>query len=160
MFSAGVHAENIYKWRRQMWVCRYELNYEKYTHIPVSANAMFIYYSQKHHSDGSLSIKYNRTRHHHIHFFMYNDNHRWPSCAETRIMGDNGGITTLKKSQLVDMLFTVLENRNLSKCRCLPMFLNSLWSSDTIWRRKVRFTLVFIIACCRPRSHYLNQWEL
>ena len=27
-------------------------NYEKYTHIPVSANAMFIHYSQKHHSDG------------------------------------------------------------------------------------------------------------
>ena len=26
-------------------------NYEKYTHIPVSANAMFMYYSQKHHSD-------------------------------------------------------------------------------------------------------------
>ena len=39
-----------------------------------------------------------------------------------------------------------------------PVYLNSLWPSDAIWRQGSRSTLVQVMACCLTApSHYLNQ---
>ena len=43
-------------------------------------------------------------------------------------------------------------------CFSCNYFLNSLWSSDTIWRQKSGSTLAQVMACCLTApSHYLNQ---
>ena len=41
-------------------------------------------------------------------------------------------------------------------------YLNSLWSSDAIWRHRSGTTLVHVMACCLTApSHYMNQcWRI
>ena len=44
-------------------------------------------------------------------------------------------------------------------CTTVPILINSLRPSDTIWRHKSGSTLAQVMACCLTApSHYLNQW--
>ena len=60
----------------------------------------------------------------------------------------------------------MLTKRNHQRFKQLALWIvkllfNSLWSSNTIWRYRLRLTLTQVMACClRALSHYLNQCRL
>ena len=44
-------------------------------------------------------------------------------------------------------------------CVTRPQWINPLWASDTIWRRKSRWTCVQVMACKDHSGYGLSPWE-
>ena len=55
-------------------------------------------------------------------------------------------------------IFHITDTSYMYHVSVMFYFLNALWSSDTIWRRRSESTLAQVMACCLTApSHYLNQ---